>query len=112
MVVYGIYASIPLYAVARHREQVFSVSKITLLFWFGVSMYAVASISSATRHVGEWYLVFGEYLNQYLFEGRLAYSEEWNGFYVMDALVEETIELIGAILFLAYYTKYRAQIIL
>lgn len=99
LLIYALFASLPLYALARYGDHLWSFDRTTALFWAGVIAYAAAAIGSATRGFGDWYAVVGEALSEQFFGNRLDYP-----MYLLDALVEESIELIGALCFLAYFS--------
>lgn len=102
--IYAVYASIPLYAVWQHGEKVRLEEPLAKLFWLAVLFYGLVSVMSATGNIGGWYNAAGDLLKP-LFDGRVDHS---SGAMIMDQIVEESIELIGAILFASYYTRYWA----
>ncbi len=91
----------------------------------GYASYAVASFFSATRHVFEWYMKTGDALlrwtglirlpnwaaaNETIITGDLEHAEMARtlGFYFMDYVVEETLELLGAgLLAIAFLMLFR-----
>lgn len=105
--VYALYSAIPLYAVLRYDSPVLSRSKLALVFWSGVITYALAGLLGGIQDVFGFYREAGQIVNESLFHSRL--SPEATG-WLMDSLIEETIEMIGAILFLAFYTQYRIRL--
>lgn len=87
----------------------FSVHPMVLRYLiFGYCAYAVASVASATRHIGGWYVVAGSWIvsrvspaaeqvyDSWLAQNLLEHTFPPLGFWVMDLLIEETIELLGA----------------
>ncbi len=95
----------------RHKEALFSILA-------GYGLYGVAAFFSATRHAADWYMRFGQYLIE-----RLGFDaiDTWRianetievrgknlGYYFMDYLVEETLELLGAgLLAFGFVTLYK-----
>lgn len=79
-----------------------------LFLLMGYVLYAVAAISSASRHIGRWYTTVGDAILSRLSPDAVAEFDQWlialrgasdvftPGFYFMDFAVEETIELLGA----------------
>ena len=77
----------------------------------GVLLYAVAATASASRAVNDWYVLAGHRLHNSAFGGRLPSMPDgfWGveagsdvtAFLLMDFLVEESIELMGAAFLLA-----------
>ena len=76
----------------------------------GFIVYAIAAFCSATRNIGSWYEIVGINILDRLTEGLDLF---WNaesmifllsplGFYFMDHVVEESLELIGATLILCF----------
>lgn len=70
----------------------------------GFASYAVAAIASATRNLGDWYASVGNWLFErvassgsveHSFEGLMFLSDPV-GFWFMDYVFEESIELLGA----------------
>ncbi|OWZ84374.1 hypothetical protein [Natranaerobius trueperi] len=84
----------------------------------GFCSYSVASVASATRNIGQWYIVVGERINNLIADGVMAKnisdidipgnftSGERVGFLLMDNLFEESIELLGAGALLAAIISY------
>jgi hypothetical protein len=77
----------------------------------GVGAYAVAAIASASRALGDWYVVAGHWVNDTILGSRLppmadgfwgvADGRDVTAFMIMDFILEESIELMGATLLLA-----------
>lgn len=70
----------------------------------GVAAYALAGGMSATSGIGDWYNHLGEWVVAQFAPGltEFDYGPRFRtGFWLMDSLVEESIELIGAALLLA-----------
>lgn len=74
----------------------------------GYIFYAIASIASATRYIKDWYAITGTLILNFLIKGKdLTWSADSIirnnplGFWFMDYVVEESIELMGAACLLA-----------
>lgn len=83
------------------NEQLAPVGKKYLLA--GYLFYGAAAAGSATRHLGSWYLKLGERILMVINEGmrdqvEASFQKENLGFYIMDYVVEESVELFGAVL--------------
>ncbi len=103
---YAIMATLMVISFVRLLPLFFRCKKALLLLVAGYGFYGVAAFFSATRHLNNWYMRFGDALI-----GRLGFDtiETWRianetieargknlGYYFMDYLVEETLELLGA----------------
>lgn len=75
----------------------------------GFAFYGIAALSSATRNIGSWYTVVGEKILNFVTRGAVI---EWTAesvvhrnyplsFWIMDFLIEESLELLGATFLLA-----------
>ncbi|WP_041366872.1 hypothetical protein [Natranaerobius thermophilus] len=88
----------------------------------GYLSYGVATMASATRNIGNWYIKVGSRINEMIGEGAIANNLDPNyirgnftptervGFLLMDNLFEESLELIGATALVAgilAYIKYQ-----
>lgn len=116
---YSLLASVPLYALWRHRSAAFKIPRVRRYLILGYLAYATASIASATRHLGEWYSAAGQLMHQ-LLGGNLLIPPGWDAytlnFFLVDWLVEESVELLGAaalfasaLAFLYHYFACRDQ---
>ncbi|MBP3191897.1 hypothetical protein [Natronogracilivirga saccharolytica] len=83
-------------------------TKTKYYLFSGYGFYAIASIASATRHIGDWYVVTGKYILDKLLVNNVAaynpdsimFSIHPLSYYFMDHLVEESFELMGSTLLL------------
>ena len=103
IVFYLLLASLLLYAFVKYWRYPWQSWQTRYYMIGGCLFYAVAAIASATRHFRDWYDHAGEWILKVL-----GLSETVNalfipysggrdaGFYIMDFLVEESIELMGA----------------
>jgi hypothetical protein len=77
----------------------------------GVVFYAIAAIASATRAIGNWYVHAGHWVHERMMGGNLpampdgfwgvADGRDVTAFMMMDFILEESIELMGAAFLLA-----------
>lgn len=89
-----------LWAALRHFRQVPGAARLLLT---GYVLYAVAAVASATRFIGDWYTAVGSIAEPCLAEGVVEAYRSTDlvrrggeiGFWVMDWLVEESVELVA-----------------
>lgn len=119
LIYFAVLASIPLYAFIRYWRSIWSSTKTRLYLIIGFATYGIAAAASGTRDIYHWYGVVGEFINKQIAGGVMSqYFTQTEptrplGFYIMDSLVEESIELIaaGALLTAACaYIQYLNQI--
>lgn len=102
LIYFTVLASIPLYAFIRYWRSIWSSTKTRLYLIIGFCAYGTAGIASGTRDIYHWYGVVGEFINNQIAGGAMSqYFTQTEptrplGFYLMDSLVEESIELIAA----------------
>lgn len=102
IIYFFILGAIPLYAVIRYWRYIWCETKTRFYICLGFISYALAVIASGTRDIFSWYSVVGEFLNGLVADGVMsAYFVQTEptrplGFYIMDSLVEESVELIAA----------------
>ncbi|MFO8059752.1 MAG: hypothetical protein R6U70_03730 [Bacillota bacterium] len=103
LVIYALLGALMIYALARFWRYPWRHRETRYYLISGYLLYAAASIASATRHIGDWYDHAGHWLLRAcgLFEPFTALFTPTDvgrpiGFYIMDFLVEESVELIGA----------------
>ena len=95
---------IPVTAVALYGRKFIEVNPMWGVFAFGFVCYALAAGGSAVALGG--YASLGDMLNTAVFDGRIIYEHPRSGYWIMDYLIEETIELFGAISFLYFSYWY------
>lgn len=103
----GTLALVLLYAVAAHWRHLLPLRGCRVYLVAAYAVYGVAGGLSASGP--RWYHRLGEQLNTALFDGRLPPFEMMDApldFLIMDLLVEESVELIGAALFLAAIVSF------
>jgi len=99
---YAALAAVPLSALAVFGRSILRLPGTRVFMIGGFFFYALAAGGSAMR--GYWYEIAGEWLHIKVFGGALRVVEvgiEAHGFWLMDYLVEESLELIGATLLAA-----------
>ncbi|MFA9477148.1 hypothetical protein ACERK3_02455 [Phycisphaerales bacterium AB-hyl4] len=100
----------PLYATVRFGNQIWPFRRTRRYILLGYFAYAVASLSSATRHWGDWHAHVGEWLYVAL---NLPFAVEMGGtsrgFWLMDKIVEESIELTAAAMLLAAIVAFHHE---
>ena len=103
LVIYALLGALMIYALVRFWRYPWRHRETRHYMIAGYSLYAVAAIASATRHFGDWYDHAGEWLLRAwgLWEPFTALFIPTDvgrpiGFYIMDFLVEESIELLAA----------------
>jgi len=109
---YLLLAIFPLVAFFRIMSG-FQPDKITIyLLTAGYILYGVAGFMSSTRFIGDWYELVGYRLVVIcgLEEGLRHATSPSIGFWVMDALVEESIELIASALIFVSSIRLRRKL--
>lgn len=111
-VLLGTIALVLLYAVAAHWRRLLPLRPCRYYLAAAYAVYGLAGSLSATGP--RWYPRLGAALNDALFAGRLPPYDVMEGpldFLIADLMVEETVELVGASLFLAavvaFATRFR-----
>jgi hypothetical protein len=104
---FAVVASVPVYALLRYGRHLRPYPTTLYYVLAGFGFYAIAAVSSATRHWGAWYaqvgLVIQERFDMVVTPGE---TPAGMGHWLIDALLEETVELIGATFFLAAAISY------
>lgn len=98
----GAIALVLLYALVTHWRQVWARPRLRNHLLVAYAMYGLAGSMSGTGP--RWYHLAGGRIDARLFGGRLPEADAVDGsqeFLIMDLMVEESVELIGAALFLA-----------
>ncbi|MFA9477094.1 hypothetical protein ACERK3_02185 [Phycisphaerales bacterium AB-hyl4] len=95
-------AAVPVYAVLRYGRTMWGYRNTRWYLLIGFATYATVSTFSASRHVGEWYIAAGTWIHAMVGGDLVRYDHHQPlEFWLMDWLVEETLELIGAAFMLA-----------
>lgn len=88
------------YAFYRYGRQGMARPQNRLYTILGILMYGFVASTSAMREVGSFYYVVGDYLSERLIGGTI------EGFFLMEKVYEETLELNAAAMFCAGILVY------
>lgn len=104
--VYASYAVFFGIVVGRFGQHVFEWNSQTKFFWIAAGCFALAGIHSVSIHHLER---VGDAINTLFFGGRVAIDllNVPVGVWIMDTLVEESLEFLGAIFFLGWVLRCR-----
>lgn len=106
-------ASLPAYAVLFYGRYVWRAASARLFLVLGVMLYATAAIGSALRHFRDFYARLGEWIDVNILGSRFpvpdAMIEEWGQFFLIDSVLEETIELLAITLIIAAILAFTAE---
>jgi len=119
--VYALIGSLMVFPLLRYWRSLQLRGCIRFYILAGYLAYAAASILSASRHIYEWYERVGETIIDHL---PLANPDIWMttsvhlserglptlGFWLMDYLMEESLELLAASLLLAFFLSYKKSL--
>lgn len=113
---FAVLGFLPIYALLRYGKHIASSRQTLKYLLMGYFFYGIAAMASGTRFIDNWYTRAGTEI--YLFMDRLAegdlveVSTEAHSmeFWLMDLLVEESLELIGAGLLLTSVLAYSGYI--
>jgi len=110
--VFALIALVPGLAVLWYWRLVWQLRRTRILLLGGFVAYGAAGIGSALRRA--WYEPAGWWVHEWIFAGRIAelpgvHYGFTHGFWLMDFLVEETMELIGATLMAAAVAAFYAD---
>ena len=93
-------AVLPVYAFYRSYHRIRQMPTIHRYLIIGFGFYAVAAFFSASSGIGFWYNTVGTAWLDLMFSEHLldpdVYRQPELGFWLMDTLVEESLELVGA----------------
>lgn len=107
LVYYIILASLPVAALLRYGRHVWKSLRFPWFLILGYALYGLAGFASGTRYINEWYFVAGGYIHQFMSSmasGSLVHASTGTlpmEFWLMDFLVEESLEVLGAYALLA-----------
>ena len=110
---FGILALMPLYALLRYGRFIWHNSQSRNYLFIGYFFYGMAVAASGTRFIGEWYVNVGNLIYEFMLaqaKNDILYASGDNlpmGFWLMDFMVEESLELIGAGALLSATVAYR-----
>lgn len=99
-------ATLPAYAALRYGKHIWrDYLQARWLLLSGVVLYALAAVSSAVRHLNDFYIRVGAWVDTTFFAGRFPVpdnmTQERAHFFVVDSVLEETVELLAITLVLA-----------
>lgn len=96
-VYFPLLAALPVYALYRYYDAIAEYKIVKSYLWIGFGFYAIAAIMSGTSGIAGWYSIVGEWSLSF-FSAHIHTSDSVVNlhFHIMDSLVEETIELLGA----------------
>ncbi|SCZ08400.1 hypothetical protein [Alkaliphilus peptidifermentans] len=94
---YSVLGAIMMFAIIKYGTYIWHSKKTRFYLIIGFVSYGVISIASATRDINDWYLKTGDWLHQVVLNNAMAERFYGSvGFFLMDFLIEESVELIGA----------------
>jgi len=101
---------VSLIIILRDKKLSLSGKKMLITGYF---FYGAASVSSATRHLGSWYMKAGDVLVNFINSGMTmkvedSFQREYLGYHFMDFVIEESLELLGATFIAAALTAFIA----
>lgn len=99
LVYFAALGSVLLYALLRYGRGPLGEIRTRRYLLAGFVAYGVSTLSSGTRHIGDWYSTVGDALFGPLVGDRLVAFELQGystGYWLLDFAVQESIELVGA----------------
>ncbi len=107
-------AAAPVYAVLRYGKYAWQSVRSRWYLLSGVGLYAVAAIGSSVRHLGDFYIKIGAWLDGLVFGGGFpvpdGMSQERAHFLLVDSVLEESVELLAAALLLAAILAFASDV--
>jgi hypothetical protein len=99
-------AAIPIYALLRYGRHAWASPPTRPHLVAAYLFFGMGGLANASRHIGEWYMTVGAWIERVIGRGTLPVPEEtgegeWFYFQLMDGPVEETFEFLGAVFLLA-----------
>ena len=98
LIYFPLLAALPVFALYRYYHNVKDIPYVARYLWIGFGFYAIAAVCSASSGIGNWYHAAGgimlEFFSEQLLREDLGLFSVV--FFLMDSLVEESIELVGA----------------
>ena len=102
LILYALLGFLMVYAILGHWRFIWHCKQAVILLAVGFIAYGYASVASATRNIGNWYYHVGNWINDRIDGGSMIdrfgndYYGRPIGFFIMDFLIEESFELLGA----------------
>jgi hypothetical protein len=110
LVYFGLVASVPLFALVRYGKHIRQFPRTFGYVLAGFGFYAIAAVANATRNWGNWYATVGmraqESLGMIVPDWR---DPEMMGHWFIDAVLEETVELLGVTFLLAAAVSFASK---
>ena len=98
-------SALPLLALVLHGRDAWRATSARGYLVSAYLLYAIAGGGSGLRHIGDLYITIGAAIDRIVFAGRFPVPEgmiqERAHFYILDSLIEESIETMAAAAFLA-----------
>ena len=98
--VFGIIVAPTIFAFLRYWSVPFRFPQTRLYLLAGGALYALAATTSLFRAQDEFYPRLGDRISAVIFNGEIG------GFFVMDFIIEESVELMAGAIFLAGVVMY------
>jgi hypothetical protein len=103
-------AAIPLYAILRYGRYAWRSVAARKYLVAGVATYAIVAASNALRHLDLFYIQLGDWIDANIFAGRFPIPYDWSQtgthFFLVDSVIEETVELLAITLLFAAMLAY------
>ncbi|MFO7918129.1 MAG: hypothetical protein R6V13_08625 [Anaerolineae bacterium] len=98
-------AAVPLYALLRYGRYAWESVRLRFYLASGVMLYALAAIASGIRDFRDFYVIIGAWIDGALFGNRFPipydYTQATAHFFIVDSVIEESVELLAATMILA-----------
>ncbi len=98
-------AAVPVYAVLRYGRHIWESVRTRWFLASGILVYAIAAMGSAVSHFNEFYIRTGAWLDAIVFAHGFPVPEHMSQgethFLLMDAVIEESVELLALAMILA-----------
>lgn len=106
-------AIVPIYAILRYGRDVWRSPRTRPWLVLGFGLYALAGGSSGIRHLGDFYIRVGRWIDESTLGSRFPVpageTQEIAHFLLVDSLIEESVETIAAGCFLAMVLAFAAD---
>lgn len=98
-------AALPIYALLRYGREAWRAPTARPYLVAGYGLYALTGGGSGIRHLGDLYITIGAFVDRVVFAGRFPVpsnlSQERAHFFVVDSVLEESLETMAAASLLA-----------
>ena len=113
IIFFTLLGSLPLIALICYGQHPWQSVKTRPYLILGYVSYGIAVLFNSTRFIKDWYALAGAYFDTVITKGELIAPVFWNRYYLhhhlMDYLVEESLELIGAGALFAAAVAYQRE---